>query len=124
MVETSGIADDVVKIGEETFHLRFSTKAIARLQKHWDLKSPEEAMERLADIESDPLTAMPVLLWAAVYRHHPEVTLERCVDLIDDVGLKGIPELAERIGRIATASFPQAEGGKKPRPTRTAKGRP
>lgn len=122
MAETTGIADDVLNLGGTQVRFRFSTLAVAHLQKHWNLETPDDAIAQLSKIESDPLNVLPVILWAGLRRFHPETSLEQCIEYIDDVGFKGIPELTERIIAITKASFPQAEGGK-PRPQQAPKRR-
>lgn len=100
--------DVQIEAGGKALTLRFSAKALAAMQDHWELASLDAVGEKLGSLETGESTVddYTAILWAALRTHHPEVTVEAAFDLLDDMGIEGFMEALS-----TTLSASSAEGG-------------
>lgn len=103
------LADIQFVIGDKPFTFRLSAKAWAALQDHWDLANMDQALVKLADMESGKLHAkdLGAILWAGLRTHHPDIDQETAFTLLDDMG---VPSFMVLVQRAATAALPEGGG--------------
>lgn len=101
--------DHLISIRGKAYTLRFSVRAWAALVKLWGLNSVQEAQQRLTEI-GDATQTEPIvdIFWAAMQRHHPDVTREQADDLADDMGVEN---LAGVLPKLIRASGPPGDAG-------------
>lgn len=94
--------DEQIVVGKKTFTLRFSTQAWAALVKLWGLHSVQEAQARLTEI-GDATDIEPIVdvLWAALQRHHKDVSREEADTIADDMGIKALADVLPKLLRAA-----------------------
>lgn len=100
--------DIQIEVGGEAYTLRFSAKALAAMQDHWELPNLDAVGEKLGSLEngSSSIDDYTAILWAALRTHHADVTVDKAFDLLDDMGIDGFMEtLADTLGASS------AEGG-------------
>lgn len=67
------------------YTLRFSARAMKRLQDHWQLASLSAVGERLqADLGVDDLAA---IWWSFLATHHPQESVETAITILDEIGI-------------------------------------
>lgn len=106
------LADRQVTIGGSRFTLRFSVRAMAALQEHWGLPSFKAVGARMAELGDDlGVDDLVGILWAGLRTHHPDVTKEDVLDLVDAAGMDGLVDAmaAALEGALADGS---GEGGR------------
>lgn len=106
--------DRQLKIGGRDFTIRFSIRAVMALQDRWGLASEEEVQERLKN-PKNKIGDFVDILWASLRTHHPSVTPEDVMDLVDAAGLE---DLAKAAQDAIVAAMPPAEA--KPRGPKAA----
>src|SRR5690606_6428981 len=84
--------------GDKQWTLHFGNKARQLAER--ELKRPITTIG-----EQVGATEMTVLLWAALQKHHPGLTIDDVDDIIDAAGLDVV---AEALGKAAEASLPKA----------------
>lgn len=84
--------DVQIVIAGQPYTLRFSAKALAAMQDHWQLDSLDAVGRKLGGLESGnaSLTDFTAILWAALRTHHPDVTLDHALDMFDEMGVDGL----------------------------------
>lgn len=103
------VADRQISIGGRSFTLRFSVRAMAGLQDHWQLPSFKAVGARMASLGDDlAVDDLVGILWAALRTHHPDLTQADVLDLVDEAGMDG---LVEAMSAALGASLPDAGGG-------------
>lgn len=102
-------AAQFITIGENTYTLTFSVVAMAALQDHYGLKSLTEVGEKLREMKNATLEDMVVMFWAALRRHHPDLTLQDAWALADDAGPA---MLAQALIKAAAGATPAGLKGK------------
>lgn len=110
MANKAALADRQITVGEETFTLRFSVRAMGALQDHFGLQSLNEVGPRLQAMgDNMGVTDLAAVLWAGLRTHHPDLTKDDALGLLDDAGLGGLDDI---IGEAFAAAAPDdGEGG-------------
>lgn len=120
-------ADAQIMIGAQAYTLRFSVKALAALQDHWELASISAVSDKLSRLDDDGLTIedYQALLWAGLRTHHPGVDKELCLDLLDELGLAGLEAALAGMMGGANGEGAGTEGGgtATPRPRKPGRSR-
>lgn len=99
-----------LKIGDATYTVALGVNEIVKLE---DITGAGiiEIAAWFNDPEKVRVGNMRAVLWAALQRHHPGLTLEQAGDLIGVIGLQaGV----EKLGAALQASFPEAETAENP----------
>lgn len=105
------LADKQVTFGDKTFTVRFSVKAMAAMQDHFGLTSITEVGARLSDFNALGIDDLIGVLWAALRTHHPDVTKDMVLDLMDEVGIEGLQSTMQgAYESLGAASAPETEG--------------
>jgi hypothetical protein len=100
--------DVQIEAGGQPYTLRFSAKALAAMQDHWGLKNLDEVGTKLGSLETGEATLADytAILWSALRTHHPEVTIDGALDLLDEMGIDGFMDALSD-----TLSAGSTEGG-------------
>ena len=85
--------DKGFQVNGTMYTMRFSIRAMAALQEHYELASLEEVGERLQKSRSISIQDLTAVLWAGLQTHHRGITKDEVLDLIDEMGLPRIQEL-------------------------------
>lgn len=97
-----------LSIGGRVYTLYLDTNALALLE---DLFStPERDMtflEILERVQRNSVRHMRGMIWAALQHHHPDVSVQRAGELINDAG--GLGALAEQLQALSKSTQPDAE---------------
>lgn len=99
-----------LKAGEVTYTLALSINELVKLEQLLDVGIIEIA-DWFNDRTKIRVGNMRAILWAALQRHHSELTLEDAGDIIAAAGL-GV--IVEKLGAAVQASFPEAEAVENP----------
>lgn len=98
------LADRQFTLGGETYTLRFSVRAMGALQDHFGLKSLNQVGERLQQLGADlGVEDLAAVLWAGLRSHHPEISKDDALGLLDDAGLDGLDSV---VGEAFAAAAP------------------
>lgn len=98
--------DKPITIGGKNLNLRFSLRAMIALKDHWKLSDDEDMQakgattgdQKVIDRLSNPtMEDFVVIVWAACRSHHPEMTLDDVLSLIDDGGIAGLRETLDSV---------------------------
>lgn len=106
--------DRPFQVGNKTYTMRFSVRALAALQDHYGLNSLEEIGERLADTSKMSVKDLCAIVWAGLRTHHPETSMEDVMGIMDDLTLDRVKEMVA--SGFAAASPPEERGNGKGRP--------
>lgn len=113
--------DKQITLGGKSLTLRFSARAVLALQDLWGLESEDEVMARLKTPKSK-ISDFVDLVWASLRTHHPEVSREEVLAMVDDSGLDGLAASAKDLiaasmppPAAASSENPPAAAAKKPR---------
>lgn len=112
--------DKQITIGGKSLTLRFSARAVMALQDLWGLETEEEVMARLAKPKSKIGDFVDVL-WASFRTHHPELSREEVLEMIDAEGLDGLAASAQE---VISAAMPPPNAGKPGDPPAAAARKP
>ena len=106
-------AQDVpIRLGDRDLLLRYSYKATIALKELWGFESERDVQARMAEGRMDDFKD---ILWAGLRSHHPELSVEAVVDLLDDAGAEGMTEAVDHaITAAAPPEGPRQGQGKKP----------
>lgn len=105
--------DQQFEIGGKSYTLRFSVKAMAALQDHYQLGSVSEVLKHLSDMTNMSIDDFATLMWAGLQRHHPGMTKDEAMNVMDDLGLVGSQAIIAA-AMYAGAPEDQAAGSKGP----------
>lgn len=108
--------EKTIRIGDASYTVRFSIKAMIALQDHYGLDNIDDVGKRLSDPKNIKAEDFAVLLWAGLRGNHPDVTFEDALDLADKAGLGVIRELGEVFSAAQPKAEPQGQGKAKRRP--------
>ncbi len=97
-----------ITLGGRVFRLRYSLRAFAALQAHFGTESLVETVARVTDISKLDTLDMAVMFWSGCLSHHPDLTPEEVIALIDAEGFQGI---AAALDMSLKASLPPASEG-------------
>ena len=100
------LQDVDVTIGGRSFRLRYSIKATLALRDKWGLGSDREVQARMS---KPTMSDFVDIFWAGLRTHHPEVTPDDVLTLLDDAGAEG---MASAVTQALSAASPPEE----PRP--------
>lgn len=106
-------ADTQADIAGQSYTLRFSVKALAAMQDHWQLPNLDAVGQKLGTLESGDasLEDYTAILWAALRTHHADVTKEQAFDLLDDMGIEGfLSVISDCVGASAVEGGGEASG--------------
>lgn len=103
------LADRQVEVGGKVYTLRFSIKAMAALQEHFQLPSLNDLQGAMAKVGAGDVAGV---IWAGLRTHHPEVTKDQAMEIADDLGLEGAMQL---LNDGFGAAMPEGEGEADPR---------
>lgn len=113
--------DRQITIGERNLTIRFSLRAVLALQDLWKLENEEAVHARLKKPENQ-ISDFVDIIWASTRSHHPELTRDEIMDLLDAAGIEGLGKAAQE-AILAAIPPDEAKGGKGPRPAAAAKPR-
>jgi hypothetical protein len=99
-------ADRQLVVGDRSYTLRFSLRAMAALQDHFGLSSLDAVGRKLQDAENLGVNDMAALLWAGLRTHHRDTTVDDALDILDDIGMEG---MQEALGLAMQGAMPEAE---------------
>lgn len=103
--------DKQIKIGDKTYTIRFSVRALTALQEHWGLKSFQEVAQKMSKLnESVSIDDLVGFVWAGLRTHHREMTKEDVLDLIDELGMENIESV---FSEALVGALPQGSVKKK-----------
>lgn len=102
---TKQTQDSVITLGGQNFTIRFSIKATLFLQEHWGLENERQVQARMA---SATMQDFIDIVWAGLQRHHPELTRDQVVDLLDDSGTEGLQTAVSDLMGASAAPAPKS----------------
>lgn len=105
--------DVPVVIADKPLTFRFSTMAVAALGKIWGCNGVDEVFEKLSKVQSTgkiDLDDGSILIWAALQKHHPDISIEAVRELLDDNGLGKLQPVIEKLSDAIQASMPSPKG--------------
>lgn len=94
----------------KTWTLKMGTKAMRKIEGATGKPMPLIGKE-LADEDKASIDLVTKVFWGALQHHHPDVSLDDCDDIIDDIGLGKIGPL---INDAFEAAQPKQGGGARP----------
>lgn len=87
-------ADKQVTFGDRTITLRYAIKSMAALQDHWGLTSFQEVGAKMGSLERQmSADDMVAIVWAGTRTHHPELSKDEVLDLVDSVGMDELQDV-------------------------------
>ena len=95
------------EVGSETYTLVLDFNAICELEDATDAPSAET----FARVERGFVSELARILWAALQRHHGEMSLRDARDLVGEVGPEEIGKVIEKAVSVSSLT---AEGSAKP----------
>ncbi|MEG1028598.1 MAG: hypothetical protein RSE34_00780 [Brevundimonas sp.] len=107
---TKQTQDSVITLGGQNYTIRFSIKATLFLQEQWGLENEREVQARMAKATMQDFID---IVWAGMQRHHPELTRDQIVDILDDSGAEGLQGAVTELLDASAAPAPKgppAEG--------------
>jgi len=109
------LQDRQITLDGVTYSLRYSVKATIALQEAWGAESIQAAEGRLAEAMK-PGAAVDIadfvtIIWAGMRTHHPEMTPEQVLDLLDDGGLEGLERNMREAVEAGSAPAPDPHPG-------------
>lgn len=125
--ERPASADRQVSVGGRSLTLRYSLKAFAALQDHFEAKSINGVVAKLnalgEDLAVDDLVA---LFHAGLRSHHPEITRADTLNLLDELGPQAIGgEIMQALSAAVDSGGEGAAGANgQATPRRPAESRP
>jgi hypothetical protein len=115
-------------INGTTYTLTLKTAALMALQKHFSTPEKVADLDQIMErANAGSIEDVVAVLWASMQKFHPDVTFERAVNLIDDLG--GIGGLGAAMKEVTASMAPDpadvkelAEVPKSPRKARATRG--
>lgn len=99
------LGEIALRVGDQVYTLTLKTMGLSRFQSYF---SRPKAIAKLDDlwaaVKEGSVEHITVLVWAALQKHHPGITLEGTADLIDAVG--GIVGLNDQLMGLSASSTP------------------
>lgn len=90
-------------IAGTTYTLVLKTLALITWQRHFAIDGVRPSIESLVQaLQAGSIEHAAVLFWAALQKHHPQITLAAAMDLMDDMG--GLPASQELITAFSLAT--------------------
>jgi hypothetical protein len=99
-------ADRTLVVGGRSYTLRFSIRAMAALQDHYDLQSLDAVGKKLQDTANISIDDMVAIMWAGLRTHHRDTTMEDALDILDELGMEG---MQKTLGEAMAGAMP--DGG-------------
>lgn len=99
--------DIQITAGGTTYTLRFSLRAMMALKDKWGIETNDELTERLSKVGPFDFTT---IMWAALRTHHPELSEDQVLGIVDDLGVDGVEQA---VGDVVSASTPEPSGDPK-----------
>ena len=99
------LQDVQVELGGRSLTIRFSIKATLALKEKWGLEQDREVQARMAKAT---MTEFIDIIWAGLRTHHPEITHDQVVDMLDDAGSDGLSGMVTRA--LEASAIPEGEG--------------
>lgn len=106
-----------MQVGEATYTLALTIHEIIKIEDLLDI-GILEIQEWFNDRSKIRAGNMRAMLWAALQRNHPEITLEAATDIMAAAGL--VPVVV-KLGEAIQASFPKAEKAATENPQKRAR---
>jgi hypothetical protein len=106
MAKINQSQDRQFTVGDTTLVLRFSVKALLHIKDLWQLELDEQIEERLSRGQMKDITEF---LWAASLKHHPEMTYDQILEVLDDAGGPLIKDMVMSLFQ-ASSPPPNPEG--------------
>lgn len=94
-----------------------TAKAWDKLQNHWGLTGLAELQDRLGKIS---IADTPLIVWASLMKHHPNLTQEQGEEIADGMGMQGV---VQYVSALVKAGSPPAAAMVRANPTKRAKAR-
>lgn len=113
-------------VGGRLYTLALKTPGLIRFQKYFSSSGQLAKLEDLWQAIMDgSVEHIAVLIWAALRKYHPEVTLEQAIELIDEAGgITGLHDQLLELGKSATGAPEDLEAlGVNDRPRKAQIGR-
>lgn len=106
MAVKPAVADRQITIGDNSYTLRFSVRAMAALQDHYQLPSLTAVGAKLQDSDNLSITDMVAMLWAGLRTYHPEITFDEALGMLDDMGIENMQSV---LGDAMQGAMPDAD---------------
>jgi len=103
---------------EKDWTLKLGNTAIRHVENETGKSFPQIGKE-LSNEETASISLLTQVFHAALTRHHPEITLEQCDDIIDEIGHEKAGTL---IGKAFQLMQPKPPKGGESRPTKATAG--
>lgn len=100
------LQDVGVTIGGRSLTLRYSIRATLALKERWGLEHDREVQARMA---KPSMSDFIDIFWAGLRTHHPEITPDDVLGILDDAGADG---MADAVAQALEAAAPPEQ----PRP--------
>ena len=88
-----------VVVGDKTYRLYYGNRSIRLLEKTLG--------KSFAQFDGNSVDEITTAVWCGFQQFHPELTIDDCDDIIDEVGYT---EMADLCGQAIAAAFPAAKG--------------
>jgi hypothetical protein len=102
--------DRQITIGGKKLTIIFGFRASLALQDKWGCETDEALFERMS-APKQKMSDFIDILWASCRTHHPDVTTDELIALIDEAGAEGVAEAVQQA--ISAAQVP-SDAKKKP----------
>lgn len=103
------LTEHTFKANGKEYRLRYSVRAIATLQDHYELDSLDAVGDHLKELGKTGkigVKDLQAILYAGLRAHHREVDMEEVLDIMDEIGLEASQTM---IGSTFTAASPPAD---------------
>lgn len=84
------LQDVQIELGGRSLTLRYSIKATLALKERWGLENDREVQARMAKAS---MAEFIDIVWAGLRTHHPDISHDQVVDMLDDAGADGLTDL-------------------------------
>lgn len=91
-----------LKVGDTTYTLYAGNRALRMMER----ETGQPFVELIERFERGEVGLITTMVWALLSRHHADLTIDDCDDIIDDVGYEAV---TEAVGKAVEYAFPQAK---------------
>lgn len=84
------LQDVQIELGGRSLTLRYSIKATLALKERWGLENDREVQAKMAKAS---MAEFIDIVWAGLRTHHPDISHDQVVDMLDDAGADGLTDL-------------------------------
>lgn len=95
-----------IPCGGETYNFKFGALGLSELEEKTG-KPIATIFAELEDEQNRRIKDIGLVFWSGLRRHHPEVTEDKAMEIVDDLGIPAVTQYFEQAIAIA---FPASEG--------------